>query len=305
MTPLSRSTPPRLRTANARTRWRRRSVMAGCGLLAGALLLSGCHETDEPGPTATAATAAPPADTISHAQATTLEADFDALLTQLDGQASIAFAPVGGQNVTAFGDDIEDVAWSTMKVPLSIAAVRENGDSDEVRDLVERAITYSDNDATWTLWTMLGDMDSWIDKFDDVLRDGGDEHTVFEADRLHSGGPSYGESLWDDADQARFAAGLPCLADSGEVLDFMGQIDEEQRWGLGAIPGARFKGGWGPGEGSYLTRQFGIIDTANGQTAVAIVALPDSGSLEDGNAMLDEIAKWILAHQDQLPAGKC
>ncbi|WP_024795918.1 hypothetical protein [Tomitella biformata] len=293
----------RLRTLPVHTRSQRPALLLGCGLLAGVLLLSGCHNPEVPAAKATSIAQVDGA--INPAQVSALSADFDALRSGLDGEVSIAIAPVGhGGEVLSFGDDIEDVAWSTMKVPLSIAALRENGDS--VLDLVESAIVYSDNDATWTLWTLLGDdMDTWIDKFDQALRDGGDEVTVFETDRLHSGGPSYGESLWDDADQVRFAAGLPCLADAGPVLEFMGQIDEEQRWGLGTIEGARFKGGWGPGEPDFLTRQFGIIDTPNGQTAVAITAVATSGSLEDGNAMLDEIAKWIVAHLEQLPAGTC
>ena len=128
---------------------------------------------------------------------------------------------------------------------------------------------------------------------------------MFETDRLDSGGPSYGESLWPSPDQVRFAAGLPCMADSDQVLEFMGQVAEDQRWGLGNIEGARFKGGWGPGDPDYMTRQFGVIDTPRGQTAVAITAVAESGTLEDGNAMLDEIAAWIVEHEDKLPAGTC
>lgn len=302
------TTPPRDGDSRLRTaRPARSAVLAGIATLAGIVviafgvfhsgLLPGSGDTGSPAGQATLVTAP---DTA----APSLSEDFDALLATFDGQASIALAPVGGGQVLAFGDDIEDVAWSTMKVPLSIAALRENGDA--VLDLVESAITYSDNDATWTLWTSLGeDPDTWIDTFDAILREGGDQTTVFETDRLESGSPSWGESLWDDADQVRFAAGLPCIPDSGPVLEYMGQIDEEQRWGLGAIEGARFKGGWGPGEGEYLTRQFGILDTPRGQVAVAIVALPASGGLEDGNAMLDAVAQWIVEHEDQLPAGAC
>lgn len=292
-------TPPHPRARPQRPA-RRIAVAAA---LTGALLLAGCNSPD----TLTNGSTIP-AETIADQEATDLRnaqlsADFDELRAELDGEISLAVAPVGGSEVLAFGDDLEDVAWSTMKVPLAIAALRENGDS--VLDLVESAITVSDNEATWTLWTALGEIDTWIDKFDQVLRDGGDQTTVFETDRLESGEPSFGESLWDDEDQARFGAGLPCLADSGPVLDFMSQIDEEQRWGLGTIPGAKFKGGWGPGDPTYLTRQFGIIDTPQGQTSVAIVALAESGTLEDGNAMLDEMAQWIMAHLDQLPAGSC
>ena len=41
----------------------------------------------------------------------------------------------------------------------------------------------------------------------------------------------------------------------------MGRIVPEQRWGLGRVPGIRFKGGWGPSErpeGGYEVIQVGI-----------------------------------------------
>lgn len=285
-----------------------RALLLGIPLLAGAMLLSGCHDAQDPEstPTSAAPTTGQFAGAVTDVPMSTLTADFDQLRAGFDGAVSMAIAPVGADRpeILTFGDDIEDVAWSTMKVPLAIAALRQNGPA--VMELIVPAITVSDNDATWSLWMTLGDdMSTWIPKFDAVLRDAGDPTTVFEEDRLQSGGPSYGESLWDDEDQVRFAAGLPCLADAAPVLELMGQIDEEQRWGLGTIAGARFKGGWGPGDGEFLTRQFGIIDTPRGQTAVAIVARPNNGSLEDGNAMLTKMAAWIVAHQDQLPGGTC
>jgi hypothetical protein len=60
-------------------------------------------------------------------------------------------------------------------------------------------------------------------------------------------------------------------ADTERVLDAMGRIVPEQRWGLGASPGVRFKGGWGPSEspeGGYEVIQVGIA----GPTVMAIAA---------------------------------
>jgi hypothetical protein len=45
----------------------------------------------------------------------------------------------------------------------------------------------------------------------------------------------------------------------------------EQRWGLGTVPGMRFKGGWGPSEdpdGPYEVIQVGITDG----TVIALAA---------------------------------
>ncbi len=60
-------------------------------------------------------------------------------------------------------------------------------------------------------------------------------------------------------------------ADTERVLDAMGRIVAEQRWGLGQIPGIRFKGGWGPSEqpeGGYEVIQVGIA----GPRVIAIAA---------------------------------
>ena len=40
----------------------------------------------------------------------------------------------------------------------------------------------------------------------------------------------------------------------------MGQVTGDQRWGLGALPDAKIKGGWGPApSGRYLVRQIAVV----------------------------------------------
>ena len=81
----------------------------------------------------------------------------------------------------------------------------------------------------------------------------------------------------------------------------MGAIADDQRYGLGTIPGARFKGGWGPDEsGMYLVRQFGTIAVDGGEVGVAIAARPADGTYATGQAMLTEIAAAVQRH---MPAG--
>ena len=49
----------------------------------------------------------------------------------------------------------------------------------------------------------------------------------------------------------------------------MCRIVPEQRWGIGAIPGIRFKGGWGPSEdGGHDVIQVGIA----GDVVIALAA---------------------------------
>ena len=63
--------------------------------------------------------------------------------------------------------------------------------------------------------------------------------------------------------------------DTERVLDAMARIVPEQRWGLGRVPGIRFKGGWGPSEGpeGFVNEviQVGIA----GPTVIAIAARAD------------------------------
>ena len=93
---------------------------------------------------------------------------------------------------------------------------------------------------------------------------------------------------------------------SGPVLEQMQNISVGQQWGLGIIPGASFKGGWGPGPpNGYLVRQFGVIDTPDGQAAIAIATEPSSGTLEAGTQILNRVAKLIQKHLTELPGGSC
>lgn len=215
----------------------------------------------------------------------------------------IAIAPVGRPaEVTVLGELQTGVAWSTSKVPLAIAALRANpGATTQVR----AAITQSDNEAAEALWEGLGGGESAASAVTDVLRQARDETTTVPATRLREGFTVFGQTQWDAANQARFAANLPCLADSSAVLGEMGSIVPEQRWGLGRIDGASFKGGWGPADthAGYLARQFGILPTPSGDVAVAVLAdAPDLGAAEK---KLDAIAQTLTEQLGNLPGGTC
>ncbi|WP_239476694.1 hypothetical protein [Nocardia arizonensis] len=234
-----------------------------------------------------------------------LAADFTQLQPMLGGEVGLAIMPVGGGRMTVFGDWTTGIAWSTIKVPLAIAALRH--DPDGARPAAEAAITVSDNDAAEELWQSLGDGLEAAQAVQNVLDEAGDLTTGVAGPRTTLDYTSFGSTEWTLTEQVRFAAKLPCLSQTDEVTKLMGEITPEQGWGLGTIDGAEFKGGWGPDDdtGVYTVRQFGLVPAASGQVAVAVAARADSGTYEDGTALLNRLARLLERHIDELRGGKC
>lgn len=83
---------------------------------------------------------------------------------------------------------------------------------------------------------------------------------------------------------------MPCLQGADEVIDDMASIVGSQRWGLGRLPDAVFKGGWGPTRsGCYLVRQYGwYTDHSGARVLVAFAA--QAGSFTVGVEALNAFA---------------
>lgn len=246
--------------------------------------------------------AVPPPQVGAPVDARSTEA-FDRIAQRLPAGSGLAVAPVGQPDeVRVAGELVSDVAWSTVKVPLAIAALRVAPDLEGV---AEQAITVSDNTAAETLWSALGGAPGAAADVEAVMAEAGDSRTRVPTSRLRPGYSVFGQTEWGLGEQARFGSGLACLPDGGPVLHMMSRIDPSQRWGLGHVPGAAFKGGWGPtvDAGGYLVRQFGMIPTRSGGIAVAIAAYgPD---MDTGAARLTSIAEGIAAEVEALSAGSC
>ena len=232
-----------------------------------------------------------------------LKADFGQLAIRLNATMGISFSAVGsGQSITTWGEWPEGPAWSTIKVPLVIAEYRREHN---VTEKMKAAITESDNAAAEALWQQLGAPAVAAQQVEQVLRETGDP-TVVESRKLRPEFTAFGQTEWSLANQVRFLASAFCNKDNDPIFALMGQIDPQQSWGIGTIPGAQFKGGWGPSPtGKYLVRQFGVLTGPAGKVAVAIAAEPASGSFDDGRHALDETAIWLASHLTQLPAGQC
>jgi len=255
-------------------------------------------------------------------------ADLTAAINALEGRGyhiGVAAAAMGAEASFTAGDWIGGEAWSTIKVPLAVAAARANitpvisngkdkfpkdyGKCSEALDLataIDQAIVVSDNCAAWQLWEGLGgDGAKAAAAVEAVLREGGDQFTkvvaVGDGMRLTSG-----MTIWSLADQATFAAHLPGLNGSAPVLASMARNDSaagNTDMGLTIFRNAYTKAGWGdaPPEGP-VSRQMGIIPVGDGKCSA--VAIGTDQAIE-ATETLTALARAVQANLKALPAGPC
>ncbi len=246
----------------------------------------------------------------SGGDAASLRVGFDKLAGQLGGSEGLAYATLGSPATTQLGSWQTGPGWSTVKVPLAVAAVaKAHGQTDAgVQSLMRRSITASDNETAEQLWASLGEPQIAAAQVQDVLRAGGDADTRVQSERVRPGFSAFGQTNWSLTDQASFVAALPCIRYSDEVLALMGDIEPDQRWGIGAVGlSAQFKGGWGPGlRGGYLVRQMGIVTLANGsRIALALASEPADGQFAAGTANLTALAGWAVTNIKATGRGGC
>lgn len=183
-------------------------------------------------------------------------------------------------------------AWSTSKVPLAVA-VMQDGKGLDLQASMRQAITASDNAAAGRLWQGLAASNSErAEAMNRVLRQAGDSKTVVPTEQKLEGYSIFGQTTWTPTNQVRLAAALPCLKDAQQVTEFMGQVIPDQRWGMGRLPGAVFKGGWGPSGEVYTVRQFGWYEDAGGNRVFLAMAVKAS-SMSTGIALLDSFASVL------------
>jgi hypothetical protein len=255
----------------------------------------------KPSGTASKASSAPTgAAPAQSASATALSTSFAALAARLGGSMGLAYTSYG-QPAKSFGDLSGGVGWSTMKIPVAIAAVTQAGGHPGQATLgqMRLAITASDNNAAMALWAGLGSPTAAAARTQAVLRRGGDTTTVVPSQVLRPGYTPFGQSNWSLTAQATFAASLPCMANTSRVLDLMGQITSSQAWGMGTLANTvAFKGGWGPGtNGAYLVRQMAVVHLGDGtRIGLALAARPADGSFGTGISDLNAMSGWVAAN---------
>ena len=259
---------------------------------AGALLLSACSGGQETVTVTFEITEAP-------ASVPDVQLLLDAIVAHVQSiyGGQLGVATVGNEGPVAAGFTAPSSAWSTIKVPIAIAAMR---DFPGLEDDARAAVSASDNAAAQRLYDAIG-----AEAVDGVLAQVG-LATGLNTEPLRPEFSTYGQTQLSVADEAVLAGQLACVEGIDLVLALMGQVDPSQAYGLGAI-GALFKGGWGPDStGAYQVRQFGLVPRGDGALApVAITALPADGTYETGQAMLTAAAETLAADPTQLPVAAC
>ncbi len=225
----------------------------------------------------------------------------------LGQKVAVAVLPVGiVADPIVIGDaEPPQVAWSTIKVALAIAAERKHGGP---MPATVPAITASDNTAAQSLWDSLGTGAQAAAAVTRVLHDAGDGKTVVPSALRRPPYTVFGQTVWGVGDAARFTAGMACLRDSARVRRLMGRVNGNQQWGATAMrAGAEVKGGWGPGvEGGYVVRQIALITHRDGsQTAVSMVTFGAGTSMASGTAALNHVGAWLERQAENVPRGYC
>ena len=284
-------------------------VFSLCALLA----LTGCaksapasEQSAESSPlsaaTATSSVDSSAAPSVVNSGADSLDASFAEMIASIAGDVGIAIASESG--VRPFGSWTVGPAWSTIKVPLAIAALRHS--AQEASPYVPLAIRDSDNTAADKLWTQLGQPKEAAAAVGAILKETGDTSTTVESERRRPDFSVFGQTEWSVINQASFMAALPCIPNSESVLTDMKNLAGNQQWGLALRDDASVKGGWGPSpEKNYLVRQVATITTEDGHLGVALSALPQDGSFDSGAAQIGQLAQWLGDHLDAFTPKKC
>jgi hypothetical protein len=221
-----------------------------------------------------------------------LAASFEKLCAAVPASVGIAVAQATGEY--SLGPWSTGVAWSTIKVPLAIAALRSG---QAASDLVVKAITKSDNAASEKLWAGLGEPVQAARQVRAVIEESGDTATAVESRRVRPGFTAFGQTQWALDRQARFAAQLPSIPGAGVVIDLMRRLTARQCWGL-AARGIAAKGGWGPGRTgrTYLVRQFGLIPDRH----VGVALAAEARNFKTGVEVVNDLADWLVANLPEL-----
>lgn len=224
-----------------------------------------------------------------------LEAVAGEVVAEFGGRLGIAVA--GETGAVGAGDAEATPAWSTIKVPIAIAALRADP---ALYPTAASAITVSDNAAAEELYWAVGP-----GPVNRVLAEAGLEVSL-NTEVVRPEFSTFGQTLLTPAQEAQLAGTIACLDGAGDVLGLMGSVDSGQAWGLGVLPGSMFKGGWGPeSDGAYQVRQLGLMPLPNAPfAAVSLSTFPADGSFYTGQQMLTAAA-MRLAQLDELPPAVC
>ncbi|MGV3160829.1 hypothetical protein ACEE23_07080 [Corynebacterium sp. 32222D000AT] len=271
----------------------KRSAATVSGLAASALLVACGGEVEDSTPPTRNTTAARAAAFPDGLDEKALKRAVAAATDKFGGDVGVAVATP--DELISAGTTTGFAAWSTAKVPIAIAACQAGTAGP---DLVEAAITYSDNDSAQALWGSLGPAETAVEQTQAVLREGGDTVTKVQGKLTRDGFTPFGQTEWGLEEQATFAAQLPEVDDADAVIEAMQTPDPLQDYGLRAIPGAAIKGGWGPDDdGFYSVVQLGHVKLDGKEVGMAVFSRPADGTYEAAQEQLDYLVYLLTGEK--------
>ena len=237
---------------------------------------TGCTPAAVPAPTPAYATAATPEGLDVTGTLRALRDDIDAIEEETGTELGISLY---NGHINGYTGTVATLpSWSTIKVPIALAAQEHCDVSDEaLHTLIKAAIEWSDNDSASTLLDCVGTEHV--------------EEEVAEAGASINANAAFGRSEWPLASAARYGWYLSTRDEDNEVIVAMYNVVDEQQWGLGAFDNAAFKGGWSGDrrDGSWHSRQFGFVPVDDTALGVAIAARSPDGSDTDTIEALDQL----------------
>lgn len=255
----------------------------GVSLLAALTLLtvsacSGEPET-ESAPASSTTSSAPDQNLVR----TQLDRSVDKTAKKYHAQVGVAIS--ASDDTIAAGDKGDGPVWSTIKVPIAIAALKDGAD----KSLVDLAIKESDNDAAYSLWSQVQWYEGSADKaVRDLLDDHGSHADIHDT--------AFGYSTWPLKDQAVFGAQLPCIEEADYVHKVLKDIVSWQKVGLSKEKQTRAKSGWGldDEENEYTYRQFGVHEVAGKRVGIALSVVTDGENYAEAEPAVDYLAHQLV-----------
>lgn len=308
-------TPDRHEPPRRRRRCIRRAVLLVLVLALVALAASTeVGRPPAPAPPPVAAPVRPPAGSVVDPAAITLEATaaIDRLVQgDSAGHVSVAARNLATGRSFGYAPDTPIATASVVKLDILQTLLLQSQDAGEqpsagARELAERMITQSDNDAASSLWEDVGGVPA-IDAANDRLGP--------RATRLVD---HWGSSTTPASDQLALLTALtgPSVLDDASrsyARDLMTRVAEDQRWGVSAAadPGTAtaLKNGWTPDDaddGRWVVGSVGAVTVAG--DPVLLVALterqPDKvRGIQLVEALSRAAARAVASQSDRVPPG--
>ena len=204
--------------------------------------------------------------------------------------ASVAVTPLGSGQTMTVGDHRRDFAWSTIKVPVVVAA-----DSRRTGSRADKsaALRYSNNGAARRVYDSLGPSRRSI--LNRHLRAHGDGRT-----RTSAVAP--GLTYWHVAHQSRYASRIACAPKARPARIEMKKARPSYPFGLLQTK-LKSRTIQKIGYGGKEVRQLAIVTLSDGRKyGVSILA---DGGFGPARAKVDRIARWVANRLDHLPARRC